>query len=236
MPLSAVGVHCVRSDVGPPRVAPVCNRCPVYLCGTLGASSLRLAGSSRMPTGRERRTVNEALDEPVPIQPRAARARRQRVRKRLFRTAIALLLSGLGLCLIVAWQRDTVRMAEACQRLKKRHLPALQVEIDRLGTLPLFFRTPQADPTARAWPEFIYQDADSIVHLRKKAGEVILAHAVRGPRLLLHRKGRAVILRADGKLSVEWMSDEQFREQLEQQNAYVETRQTQVRRQSRRVP
>ncbi len=179
--------------------------------------------------------MNEALDEPVTIQPQAARARRQRVRTRLFRTALALLFSGLGLCLIVVWQRDTVRMAEAGQRLK-RHLPALQAEIDRLGTLPLFFRTPQADPTARALPEFIYQNADSIVHLRKKAGEVILAHAVRGPRLILHRKGRAVILRADGKLSVEWMSDEQFRDLLEQQNAYVEAQQTQVRTQGRRVP
>ena len=193
------------------------------------------ASSSRMPIGRKRQTVNEALDEPVTIQPQAARGRRQRVRKRLFRTAIALLLSGLGLCLIVAWQRDTVRMAEACQRLK-RHLPALQAEIDRLGTLPLFFRARQADPTAQELPEFVYQNADSIVHLRKKAGEVVLAHAFRGPRLILHQRGRALILRADGQLSVAWMSDEQLGDLLEQQNTYVEAQQTQVREQGRRKP
>ena len=188
-----------------------------------------------MPTGRKRQSVNEALDEPVTIQPQAVRARRQRVRTRLVRTAIALLLSGLGLCLIVVWQRDTVRMAEACQRLK-RHLPALQAEIDRLGTLPLFFRAPRKDPTAQALPEFIYQNADSIVHLRKKAGEVILAYAVRGPRLLLHQRGRAVILRADSILSVEWVSDEPFRERLKQQIIYVETQQAQILDQAQRVP
>ncbi len=188
-----------------------------------------------MPTGRKRRIVTMKLDEPVTIQPQAARVRRQRVRTRLLRTAIALLLSGLGLCLIVAWQRDTVRMAEACERLVL-HLPDLQIEIDRLGTLPLFFRTPRKDAAVPQSPEFIYQNPDAIVHLRKKTDEVVLAFAVRGPRLLLHRRGRAVILRADGQLRVMWVEDEQFQEQLDQQRIYVEAQQARVREQGRSKP
>ncbi len=116
-------------------------------------------------------------------------------------------------------------------------LPAFTLgRIDRQGTLPLFFRARQADPTAQSLPEFIYQGADSIVHLRKKAGQVILAHAFRGPRLILHQNGRAVILRADGQLSVAWMSDERLGDLLEQQDSYVEAQQTHVRKQGRRVP
>jgi len=171
--------------------------------------------------------VNSTFDESVSLQPRAATARRLRVRGRLLRAVGALALAGLGLCLIVIWQRDTVRMAEAVQRLK-RHLPALQAEIKRQGTLPLFFAPRAADPSKPARPEFIYQDADSIVHLRKATQPIILAHA-RGPRLILHQKGRAVIRRTGGQLSVEWINDDALQEMLDRQRAYVDQRQAQIR-------
>lgn len=145
-------------------------------------------------------TTPGRIKQTAPPLEQRLRASRARARRRwAIRTALALLLGGISLCVLLAWQRDEANVTKLLTRLQTQ-VAALQARTDQLGLLPYTVPELAGYVYAREVREFA----------QNTTGPVIIAFNSQPVRLFLQRDGRAVVVIEAGKLRAEWMTENQF--------------------------
>ena len=157
---------------------------------------------SPVPGSKEETIVTSEDD----VRLRAAAGREHRRRRRVFRSLLLLIAMAIGLCVLVIWHRNSVRLAQATD-IFEGHLAGLIETFEATGTLPVSYPSWQPDQRPIPPHEFTYIDADMVRCLRNSPEPLIIAYTqqirqIFGPDL------RVVAVREGGRIELQkWPVD-----------------------------
>lgn len=168
------------------------------------------------------------------VRLRAAKGRAHRRRRRVFRSILLLMAMAIGLCVLVIWHRNSVRLGQATG-VFEGHLAGLIETFETTGTLPLSY--PPGRPGQPPIPpqEFTYIDEDMVRYLRDWEEPFIIAYTQRirqifGPDL------RVVAVKEGGRIELrEWPLD-RFNRDLADQQSKTEQALEEARKAPPRLP
>ncbi len=145
----------------------------------------------------------------------AARGRERRRRRRVAQTVAALVLTAAGLCVVVIWQRNSVRLTDTTERFEQ-YLPGLRQALRASGTLPLVYPPRQPGQADSSVPGFTYIDSVMVRHLRASTDPMIVAYSP-AVRLIMGPDERVVAIRDATNIRVTVMRADRFANRLAEQ-------------------
>ena len=142
------------------------------------------------------------------VRLRVAKDREEQRRRRVIRSLLALIAMTVGVCAVVVWQRNSVRLAAAAGHFEG-HLHGLLETYDATGTLPRSYPPRQPDSPAIAPNEFTYIDGD-MVHYLRGSGEPLIVAYTSPIRQVLRPDVRVVAVLEEGRIGVDRLPAARF--------------------------
>lgn len=171
---------------------------------------------------------------------RAAEGREHRRRRRVFRSILLLMAMAIGLCVLVIWHRNSVRLNQAT-RVFERHLagedhpPGLIETFEADGRLPLSYPRRQAGQPPIPGHEFTYIDGDMVLYLRDSQGPLIIAYTQQ-IRQIFRPDLRVVAVKKGNRIEVQTWHADRFNRDLADQQSKTEQALEEARKAPPRLP
>ena len=150
------------------------------------------------------------------------------------KSAVALVLAAVVLCVVVIWQRNWMRLKSAREQFEE-HLPGLVETVQATGMLPLVYPPPAPGELTALRTSFTYIDSTMVRYYRSSQEAPIIAYSP-AVRLILGPDQQVAAIKEGNEIRVAVMGADRLRRRLVEQERRVEAAAEEVRKAGPQLP